>query len=213
MASDKPVPCGPCKFDDFTIDAGSWSTNCEEGLCEDCENVHRKIKILRNHKVISIDDYRKIENVSISLICEHHGENLELFCQSHDKLLCMVCVTSNHKSCSGVISMSAASKNAKQSTALSDLEKEIQGTDLDAQEFTKNRESATKEIDKQELMVKNIVFETRTKINSYLYKLQEKLLLKLGSISDNCKSKNKEFLQKLESKTEMLTKLKEQTFT
>ncbi|XP_071148097.1 E3 ubiquitin-protein ligase TRIM22-like [Mytilus edulis] len=211
MALNKPVPCGPCKFDDFTIDAGSWCTNCEEGLCEDCENVHRKIKLLRNHKVISIEDYRKIENVSISLICEHHGENFEWFCQNHDKLLCMVCVTSNHKSCSGVISISAASKNAKQSTALSDLEKEIQGTLLNVQEFTKNRESATKEIDKQELMVKNIVFETRTKINSYLDKLQEKLLLKLGSISDNCKSKNKEFLQKLESKTEMLTKLMEQT--
>ncbi|CAC5408366.1 unnamed protein product [Mytilus coruscus] len=211
MASEKHVPCGPCRFDDVTIDAGSWCTNCEEGLCEDCENVHRKIKILRNHKVISIDDYRKIENVTISLVCEHHGENLEWFCQNHDKALCMVCVTSDHKACAGIISISVASKNARQSTALSDLEEAIEGTLRNVKQFTKNRESATKEIEKQELMVKNIVFETRTKINGYLDKLQEKLLRKLGSISHTCKTKYKNFLQKLESTTEMLTKLREQT--
>ncbi|CAG2223033.1 unnamed protein product [Mytilus edulis] len=49
----------------------------------------QKNKITRNHNFISIADYRKIEHVSISQVCEHHGENLEWFCKNHDKALCM----------------------------------------------------------------------------------------------------------------------------
>lgn len=56
MASGKYIPCGPCTFDDVTKDAERWCTDCKEGLCEECENVHRKSKASRTHKVISLDD-------------------------------------------------------------------------------------------------------------------------------------------------------------
>ncbi|CAC5388645.1 unnamed protein product [Mytilus coruscus] len=129
MASAIQLPCcGPCGYDDATKEARRWCTNCDEGLCEDCEKAHIKNKISRNHKIISIEDYRKIENVSISEVCENHGENLEWFCKTHDKSLCMVCVTSNHKPCSDVISINIASRNASQSAALSDLVGSIDGT-------------------------------------------------------------------------------------
>lgn len=121
MASETHVPCGPCRYDDVTKNAKRWCTNCEEGLCEDCENVHRKSKVSRSHKVISIQDYRKIENVSVSQVCEHHGETLEWFCKSHDEVLCMVCVPTKHKACSNIISLSVASTNSRLSTALFDL--------------------------------------------------------------------------------------------
>ncbi|CAC5408365.1 unnamed protein product [Mytilus coruscus] len=211
MSSVKHIPCGPCSFDDVTKDAGKWCTNCEEGLCEDCENSHRKSKSSRNHKVILIEDFRKIENVSISQVCEHHGENLEWFCKSHDEVLCVVCVPSKHKACSDVIPISAISANARQSTALSELEETIEGTLQNVRRCMKNRESATKEIEKQEQAVKSMVLETRTKINSQLDKLQEKLLHELRSTSHTCKSKYIKIVQKLKSTEEMLTKLREQT--
>ncbi|XP_052083267.1 uncharacterized protein LOC127720623 [Mytilus californianus] len=211
MASGTLVPCGPCRYDDVTKDAKRWCTNCEEGLCEDCENAHRKSKISRNHQAISIEDYRKIENVSISQVCEHHGENLEWFCKTHDEVLCMVCVPSKHKACSGVISISVASTNARQSTALSDLEEAIEGTLRNVKQCIMNRESASKDIDKQELAIKTTIIETRSKLNGHLDKMQEKLLRDLRSTSHTCKSKYSKLFRKLESKKEMLTKLKEQT--
>ncbi|CAC5408361.1 unnamed protein product [Mytilus coruscus] len=155
MASGKHIPCGTCMFGDVSKDAWRWCTNCEEGLCEDCEKVHRKSKTSRNHQVISIEDYRKIENVSISQLCEHHGENLEWFCKSHDEVLCVVCVPSKHKSCSDVIPIIVNSANSRQSTALSDLEETIDGTLRNVKQCIKNRESATKEIEKQELAGQN----------------------------------------------------------
>ncbi|CAG2226609.1 unnamed protein product [Mytilus edulis] len=211
MASGKHIPCGPCGFDDVIKDAGRWCTRCEEGLCDDCETAHRKSKSSRNHQVISIEDYRKIEHVSISQICEHHGENLEWFCKSHDEVLCVACVPSNHKACSDVIPISANSANARQSTALSDLEETINGTLRNVKQCIKNRESASNELKKQELEIKTMVHETRTNINGHLDKLQEKLLYELRSSSDTCKSKYIKILQKLKSTEEMLTKLREQT--
>ncbi|XP_071150328.1 uncharacterized protein [Mytilus edulis] len=211
MSLEKDVLCGPCLFDDVTKDAGRWCTNCEEGLCRECENVHRKGKTTRNHKVITIDDYRKIEHVSISQICEQHGENLEWFCKSHDEVLCVVCVPSKHKTCSDVIPISANSANSGQSSALNDLEETIEGTLRNVQQCIKNRESATKEIEKQELEVRIIVLDTRTKINVHLDKLEENLLNELRSKSCICKSKYKNILEKLKSTEEMLTKFREQS--
>ncbi|CAC5408353.1 unnamed protein product [Mytilus coruscus] len=172
MSSEKIIHCGPCSFDDVTKEAGRWCTNCEEGLCEDCEHVHRKSKISRNHRVISIEDYRKIENVSISLIC---------------------------------------SANSRQSAALFDLQEMIERTLYNVKQRIKNRESATKEMEKQELTVKTMVFESRMIINGHLDRLQDKLLNELTSTSDTCKSKYLKILQKLKSTAEMLTKLREQT--
>ncbi|XP_071150321.1 E3 ubiquitin-protein ligase TRIM22-like [Mytilus edulis] len=211
MASGNHISCGPCMFDDVTKDAGRWCTNCEEGLCKDCENLHRKSKTSRNHKVITIEDYRKIENVSISQVCEHHGENLEWFCKSHDEVLCVVCVPSKHKACSDVIPISVNSENSRQSTALSDLEETIEGTLRNVNQCIKSRETATKEIEKQELEVKTMVLETRKKINGHLDKLQEKLLHEFTSTAHTCKSKYIKILQKLKSTEQMLTKLRKET--
>ncbi|CAC5394676.1 unnamed protein product [Mytilus coruscus] len=162
--------CGPCGYDDVTKEAKRWCTNCQEGLCEDCEKAHIKNKISRNHKVISIDDYRKIENVSISEVCEHHGENLEWFCKTHDKALCMVCVTSNHKSCSDVISLHIASKNARQSNALSDLVESIDKTLSNLKQCITNRELEIKKMILQ--MRKNKLKSTEEKLT----KLREQTL-------------------------------------
>ncbi|VDI31829.1 Hypothetical predicted protein [Mytilus galloprovincialis] len=211
MTSEKNIPCGPCLFDDVTKDAGKWCTNCEEGICEDCENVHRKSKTSRNHKVISIEDYRKIENVSISQVCEHHGENLEWFCKNHDEVLCVVCVPSNHKACSAVIPISVNSANSRQSTALSDLEESIDGTLSNLKQCIKNRESAPNEIENQEITVKTMILETRMNINHHLDRLQEKCLHELRLTSQTCISKYMEIVQKLKSKEELLTELREQT--
>ncbi|VDI43859.1 tripartite motif-containing protein 2/3 [Mytilus galloprovincialis] len=211
MATGNTILCGPCNVDDVTKKAWRWCTSCEEGLCENCEHVHRRSKSSRNHQVISIEDYRKIENVSISKICEQHGENLEWFCKSHDEVLCVVCVPSKHKACSDVIPISINTGNSRQSTALSDLEETIEGTMSNVKQCIKNRESATKEIEKQELAVKTMVLETRKKINSHLDKLQEKLIHEITSTSQICKSKYMKILRKLESTEEMIIKLREQT--
>ncbi|CAC5356915.1 unnamed protein product [Mytilus coruscus] len=138
-------------------------------------------------------------------------KNLEWFCKTHDEVLCMVCVPSKHKACSDVISISVASTNARQSTALSDLEEAIDEALRNLKQCITSRDSSTKEIENQELAIKTTILETRTKLNNHLDKMQENLLSELRATSLTCKSKYTKFLQKLKSKKEMLTKLREQT--
>ncbi|VDH91969.1 Hypothetical predicted protein [Mytilus galloprovincialis] len=87
----------------------------------------------------------------------------------------------------------------------------ITGTLRNVKQCIKNRESATKDIEKQELEVRTIVFETRKKINGHLDKLQEKLLHELTSTAHTCKSKSIKILQKLKSTEQILTKLRKET--
>ncbi|VDH97273.1 Hypothetical predicted protein [Mytilus galloprovincialis] len=196
--------CGPCSFDEVTKDAARWCTKCEEGLCDDCEKAHKRSKSTRNHQVISIEDYRKIENISIFQICNQLGENLEWFCKSHDEVLCVVCVPSKHKACSDVIPITVSSVNSRQSAALSDLEETILGTLRNMKQCIKNRESTTKEMEKQELDVKTMVLETKTKLNNHLDKLQEKLLLELSSITHTFKSKYMKIIQQITNEVESI---------
>ncbi|XP_052080121.1 uncharacterized protein LOC127718193 [Mytilus californianus] len=212
MASAIQLPCcGPCGYDDRITEARRWCTTCKEGLCENCENADIENKILSDHEVISIKDYRKIENVSISEVCDLHAETLEWFCKPHEKALCMVCVQSNHKSCSDVISIHFASKNARQSTAFSDLVESIDGTLSNLKMCIKNRESAAKGTEKQKIEIKNMVFETRTRIIAHLDMIEKKLLRELELTSCSCKSEYTKILQKLKSAEKKLTKLREQT--
>lgn len=180
MASPIQIPCcGPCGYDDITKEARRWCTNCKEGLCEDCQKAHIKNKTSRNHKVISIDDYRNIENVSLSEVCKYHDENLEWFCKTHDKALCMLCVTSNHKACSGVIQITVVSEVCRQSTAFSDLVDSIDVTLNNIKQCITNRQIATIKIEKQNIELQRMIIQTRTNINTHLDKLEEKLLQEL----------------------------------
>ncbi|CAC5389071.1 unnamed protein product [Mytilus coruscus] len=57
------ILCGTCHFADIIKDATQWCIICEEGLCEDCEKIHRSTKITRTHKIISLIDYQQIKEV------------------------------------------------------------------------------------------------------------------------------------------------------
>ena len=52
--NSKNEVCAPCKEEDENIDAPAmyFCQQCEDYLCEDCRNSHKKIKITRTHSII-----------------------------------------------------------------------------------------------------------------------------------------------------------------
>ncbi|CAC5356922.1 unnamed protein product [Mytilus coruscus] len=110
------------------------------------------------------------------------------------------------------MSISVASTNARQSTALSDLEQAIEGTLRNVKQCIMNRESATKDIENQELVIKTTILETRTKINGHIDKIEGKNATRTKINISDLQIKIHEIPQKLKSTEEMLTKLREQTF-
>ncbi|CAG2258106.1 unnamed protein product [Mytilus edulis] len=213
MASKLNISCGSCRYEDISKTAEQWCTICEEGFCGECEKYHKSMKVLRDHKMISIEDYRQIENISVNLNCEIHGKKLDLYCKKHDTAVCVVCIPLDHKSCSAsdVISIDEASKNVKQSTSLLDLEGTISTTIDNVKHCIKDREIALTNVDQDEKTIRKTITDTRKNLNEYLDKIERKLLLDLKSKHGNCKSEILKILNKLRQIEKEVEKLREET--
>ncbi|CAC5365060.1 unnamed protein product [Mytilus coruscus] len=213
MASQLNVQCGPCGYEDIKKKAKTWCANCEEGFCGECDKSHKSMKVSRGHNVISIEDYRQIKDISVNMNCDIHDKKLDLYCKKHDIAICVVCILSQHKTCSSsdVISIDEASKNSKQSSALSDLEETISKILDDVKYCINDRETALKNVDKEEQTIRKTIAETRLSLTKYLDELERKLLLDLKSQHKNCKSKYIKILDQMKQIEKELENLREQT--
>ncbi|CAC5404801.1 unnamed protein product [Mytilus coruscus] len=205
------ILCGPCGYAENNKNAEKWCTVCEEGLCAECEKVHKSIKTSRNHRLISVEDFRQIKNISISLTCKDHDKRLELYCNTHDVAVCLGCVPSRHMTCSDVIPLDKAAENAKHSTALADLEDTLTRTLQNLEQIITDRESAFENFEGQKQIIKHAINDTRTRIMKKLDDLEQKLLLELDTKHDNCKSEINKLLNQMKNSKRDLSCLREQT--
>ncbi|XP_071160953.1 E3 ubiquitin-protein ligase TRIM45-like [Mytilus edulis] len=205
------ILCGPCGYAENNKNAEQWCTVCEEGLCADCEKVHKSIKTSRNHWLISIEDFRQIQNITISLNCKDHDKRLELYCKTHDVAVCLACVPSRHITCSDVIPLDKAAENAKHSTALADLENTLTRTIQNLQHIISDRESALDNFETQKQTIKNTITDTRAIILKKIDDLEQKLLHELDTIHDNCKSETNTLLNQSKNAKRDFNCLREQT--
>ncbi|XP_063426997.1 E3 ubiquitin/ISG15 ligase TRIM25-like [Mytilus trossulus] len=213
MESNKVMHCGPCGYEGITKDAKKWCTNCDEGCCGDCEKSHRSSRQTKDHKIIAIDDFLKIDDFSISLTCPTHGKKLDLYCKYHSGALCAVCVKSAHKTCRAddIISIDNVSKNAKGSTALLDLKEKITKTLENVKQCISDQMSASAKIDIDEQTIKNMVLETKLQLNRRLDELEEHLLNDLKMKHKKFKTIYSTLLQKLEHREKEFKNFREQT--
>jgi len=99
MATSNNILCGICEGQHITKYADQWCSECDEGLCSDCENHHKISKSSSHHGVITIENHHKLPS-SISKIsnhCQYHDIKYIIFCQFHDKQCCPDCISQNHK--------------------------------------------------------------------------------------------------------------------
>ncbi|XP_063427072.1 uncharacterized protein LOC134710619 [Mytilus trossulus] len=206
------IPCGPCRHDGNTHNAGKWCMDCNEGFCNACEKAHTSLRITKDHNLILIDDYRKFENMNVSTQCEEHGSKLELYCKAHEQAICIACLSTKHTNCSdSIIPVAEAAKNAKTSTALSDLEHTINDTLVNIRTCLNEREAASESIEIQEKIIKKRIFDTRETINRHLDDLERKLLNELTTAHISCKSKYGTIQKQLNKMEKEIKRLQEQT--
>ncbi|XP_071146507.1 uncharacterized protein [Mytilus edulis] len=204
------VHCGPCLFDISYQNDRKWCTSGEERLCKECEKTHKKNKTSRDHQLVSVDDCRQMEDVPISFTCSDHDKKLEWFCIDHEEALCVLCLSTGHRSCSDIIQIDVASTNARQSTALFDLQEAIEVTLRNITLCINSQKPTPKDIEKQENDIRTIIINNRTKINDRLDKLEEKLVQTLVRATKTCTSKCNNCIQQFKIQEERLYKLKDQ---
>lgn len=210
MASS--IQCGPCVHESTNKNAEKWCSDCNEGFCNLCEKAHKSMKISRDHSLIPIEDYRKIEHVNVRFECIEHGSKLEMYCKIHEMAICIACFPGKHNNCSNeIIPLAEAAKNAKTSTALSDLEHTITNTLESIKECRIDRAAASQRIETQEKNIKKRISDTRETINKHLDELERKLLNELSIKYTSCKSKDGKVQSQINKTEKDIKRLKEQT--
>ncbi|CAC5395174.1 unnamed protein product [Mytilus coruscus] len=89
MASFSTVSCGVCDSQHTTTNADYWCPECDEGLCSQCLKYHSASKALRNHDIISVDNYKQLPPsiANISPYCSQHDRKFKNYCPQHEKSL------------------------------------------------------------------------------------------------------------------------------
>ncbi|XP_071791487.1 uncharacterized protein [Asterias amurensis] len=99
------VQCTSCNHEK---PASSWCANCQDFLCESCFSSHESLKVLRNHKVVGIEEWRKQNGKTLieeKLCHQHNGEPVTLYCGTCKTPMCKDCAdldhsTGTHRKCS-----------------------------------------------------------------------------------------------------------------
>ncbi|XP_070540329.1 uncharacterized protein [Ptychodera flava] len=81
-----------------------WCTDCCQFFCEECVRIHRTVRSLKDHKLMTVGEYNeKMASEHFRLIqprfCESHpNTQLEFYCDSCQVPTCLKCTVVEHKS-------------------------------------------------------------------------------------------------------------------
>ncbi|VDI79363.1 Hypothetical predicted protein [Mytilus galloprovincialis] len=117
--------CQPCETEDTLVPAVKWCTECEENLCKECFQFHKKGKATKTHHVVDVSEagiFPTLENKQCS---KHNDMLLDLFCVDHDALTCRQCMTAEHRACSKLLPLDVAAKDVRSSALVSDVSKDL----------------------------------------------------------------------------------------
>lgn len=99
------IECNPCKKKECVVTAQYFCTDCCESLCGSCEEVHRRLRITQNHKVMMTHSINLTASYSqlnfTTLHCSRHpSQKVEYYCREHEDLVCSseFCLK-NHEFC------------------------------------------------------------------------------------------------------------------
>ena len=91
--------CGNCE-DGKAI---GYCRDCDDFLCQKCQDAHKLIKLTRNHQVLTL---KEVETQAASLVprkkdaprCQKHpNKKLKIYCETCKELLCSECTIRLHK--------------------------------------------------------------------------------------------------------------------
>lgn len=81
--------------------ATMYCIDCRDNLCPECSMHHRKQKLSKDHKVISVgSEMNEEELLEKSVLCfcdEHKKEQLKLYCIDCKMLVCVLCFVESHR--------------------------------------------------------------------------------------------------------------------
>ncbi|XP_063437080.1 E3 ubiquitin-protein ligase TRIM39-like [Mytilus trossulus] len=194
--------CGVCDLRHTTTPSIVWCTECDEGLCKDCQEHHSLSKASRNHSVIPIEDYQKLplDVLKISQYCTKHNKKYEMYCQKHERSCCSKCMLQSHKECRDIVDLDDVIQNTETSNALSELEETLAEVSENLQKIRRYKQNNLSTLKERRKAIEKEIKQTKIEMNIYLDKLHEDLMKELYAAEEKENSKICQLLSSLEKK-------------
>ncbi|XP_065886762.1 E3 ubiquitin-protein ligase TRIM71-like [Dysidea avara] len=93
------IKCGKCREE---APAVTWCIECENGLCDNCNEFHRKWKDCEAHKTVPISEFLQNPKQAVATpekaeFCKSHTkQTLDLYCKTCSSLICRDCTLKDH---------------------------------------------------------------------------------------------------------------------
>ncbi|CAC5414297.1 unnamed protein product [Mytilus coruscus] len=180
MASNWSL-CDVCDNRQITKPSVVWCSECDEGLCNDCEKHHSISKGTKNHETVSITEYKTLptEVLQIAQVCKLHNKKYEFFCRRHDCPCCKKCVKS-HNNCKSLADINELIKNVKTSNAFYEIEQTLLEVVENIKRLSTNRKENLKSLKDKKREIEAEIRQNRTKIIDHLDKLQDNLIKRIN---------------------------------
>lgn len=176
MSLEGSQTCAPCKRSEKEEEATSWCKDCGEALCDSCANYHTKVKMLMDHKVVTLEEMRKQPTriPETEELCQKHaGKLIEAYCNDHDAICCVECITDDHRQCKMVRTIDQAALGIK--SKLESLFYRLDELKSQAVSVVENRKTNMEDLLLQKEDILNEVDKTKEDIQRYFETLEIKL--------------------------------------
>lgn len=125
---EKDRVCDACKTDDVIRPAIKYCLDCNQAICKNCVDCHRRIKQIKDHKLVlfTSEAVKVAEFLSTCMSCpEHPDKSIELVCKDHDVMFCILCASVNHRTCRHVVDLASEAAGGNMFASKPDLMRKL----------------------------------------------------------------------------------------
>lgn len=142
----------------MTTDADKWCKDCQELFCNTCSMFHDATTYLANHNILCLNDSMEHfpPKISQTLICNEHDRDFLFFCETHQHISCIECVRFYHSNCD-IVTLTFAALNRTSSSALENLESNLQALIADTEQVLSDLASFSSSIELQYTQLKTSI--------------------------------------------------------
>lgn len=195
MATNWSV-CGICEIRQTNKSSVVWCFECDEGLCEDCNEHHSVSKASRVHDTVNIDTYRElpIKTLKIAQSCRKHNEKYQIYCQKHDCPCCKICIVEKHNECNVFRDINDVIKNVKSSNAFLELENTLTEVAKNIRRIRLDREENLFSLMENKSRIVEHINQIRSTMNNHFDRLQDKVMKELEASEEEESKKIRKIL-------------------
>lgn len=195
--------CFSCGYNDIHKEADGHCTECDENMCNQCFQEHRKAKWCRDHVLVttvtSLEGLHVSPETAINMCTKHSRRIIKHYCPNHEEVLCDECI--KHHMCRTKL-IRDLTTDFKENRSFTDMLRNIQQLQVKVCDILQELSDNRKENKAMQNHILAEIKDFRKKINDYLDNAEEKLLEAMEKVCTD----NQNILKEIESEVNTINK-------